>query len=246
MPLFVLAVNVVYTSARLYWEMDASIKQEIERKLQYTFKNKSLLEQAFTHSSYANQENVADNERMEFLGDAILGYITSEYLFAHFENSSEGNLSAMRSGIVSAESLSKIVDKLDLIQYLQIAHGSGANSELSHKTEANLFEAVLCAIYLDGGIACAREFVLRTIGDSLNSGTAMLKKDAKTLLQEYCQKHKYSLEYKLVGRSGPDNKPTFKYALYINGKVESFGLGASKKAAEQDAASKIVNEWRID
>ena len=226
--------------------MNKEILSEIEQKLQYTFKNKTLLEQAFTHSSYANLENLADNERMEFLGDAILGYIASEQLFENFKSSNEGNLSAMRARLVSAESLSKIVDKLGLIQYLQMVTGSGTNSELSHKTEANLFEAILCAIYLDGGVLCAKEFVLRTMGDSLRNAADMLTKDAKTLLQEYCQKRRYTLEYKSVGRSGPDNKPIFKYALYINGKVESYGMGASKKAAEQDAASKIVKEWRIE
>lgn len=219
---------------------------EIESKLQYTFSNKKLLEQAFTHSSYGNQLNLADNERMEFLGDAILDYIVSEYLFASFESSAEGNLSAMRANLVSAESLFKIVDRLGLIQYLQVVIGSGANSELSHKIAANLFEAVLCAIYLDGGLPCARQFVLCSMGDSLRNASETLKKDAKTLLQEYCQKNKYSLEYRSVGRSGPDNKPTFRYALYVNGKAVSEGVGASKKAAEQDAASKIVKEWGIE
>ena len=226
--------------------MDESKIKQIESKLQYAFGNRRLLEQAFTHSSYGNQENVADNERMEFLGDAILGYITSEQLFASFATSSEGDMSAMRAKLVSAESLRKIVNKLYFIQYLQIVNGSGANSELSHKTEANLFEAILGAIYLDGGMSCAKEFVLRTLGDDLLNASKTLKKDPKTLLQEYCQKNRYTLEYKSTGRSGPDNKPIFKYALYINGKAESFGEGASKKAAEQDAASKIVKEWRIE
>ena len=226
--------------------MDASKIKEIESKIQYVFGNNKLLEQAFTHSSYGNQENVADNERMEFLGDAILGYITSEQLFATFKNSNEGALSAMRAKLVSAESLSKIVDSLDLIQYLQIVNGSGGTGELSHKTEANLFEAILCAIYLDGGIAPARQFVLRVMDEGLRSAQDTLTKDAKTSLQEYCQKKRYTLEYKSIGRSGPDNKPIFRYALYINGKSESVGVGTSKKAAEQDAASKIVKEWGIE
>ena len=225
--------------------MDASKIREIESKLQYVFVNKNLLEQAFTHSSYGNQENVADNERMEFLGDAILGYITSEQLFASFKNSSEGALSAMRAKLVSAESLSKIVVNLDLTRYLQMVNGS-IFGELSHKTEANLYEAILCAIYLDGGISPAREYVLRTMGDSLRDAQDTLRKDAKTMLQEYCQKRKYTLEYKSVGRSGPDNKPIFRYALYINGKSQSVGVGTSKKAAEQDAASKLVKEWGIE
>ena len=226
--------------------MDATRIQEIESKLAYTFGNKKLLEQAFTHSSYANQENVLDNERMEFFGDAILGYITSEFLFQNFEDCNEGSLSAMRSRLVSAENLSRVVNRLELVPYLQRVSGSGANDALSHKTEANLFEAVLCAIYLDGGVDSARDFVLRTMGDSLKSAAKTLKKDAKTLLQEYCQKRRYTIEYKSVERSGPDNKPIFKYALYINGEVVSYGEGASKKAAEQNAADKIVKEWRID
>lgn len=226
--------------------MEKSEIQQIERKLQYTFKNKELIEQAFTHSSYGNLHNISDNERMEFLGDAVLGYITSELLYENFPHSSEGELSAMRSRLVSAESLSILVDKLDVVRHLQIVSGSGANSELSHKTEANLFEAILSAIYLDGGLPSARGFVLRTMSDSIKSASETLLKDSKTLLQEYCQKRRYTLEYRSVGRSGPDNKPTFKYEIYINGKAESIGVGASKKAAEQDAASKIVKEWRID
>lgn len=225
--------------------MEAGKIREIEGKLQYTFNDKSLLEQAFIHSSYGNQENVDDNERMEFFGDAILEYLISEYLFGAFTTSSEGALSAMRARLVSSDGLSKIVDKLDLVQYLQMVSGVSVG-ELSHKTEANLFEAILCAIYLDGGMSCAREFMFRAMSDSLQDVGKTPKKDAKTLLQEYCQKHKYTLEYKSVGRSGPDNKPTFRYALYINGKAESVGEGTSKKAAEQDAASKIVREWRID
>lgn len=227
-------------------DMDKKNLQEIERRLQYTFKNKNLVEQAFTHSSYANLEKVADNERMEFFGDAILEYLSSEYLYTHFDNLSEGDLSAMRAKLVSAEGLYPIITKLDLAQYLQVANVSVANGELSHKTAANLFEAILCAIYLDGGIERAREFVLRVMGDSLLNATDALKKDSKTLVQEYCQKNKFALEYKFVERSGPDNKPIFRYSLNIDGKPVSVGEGASIKAAEQDAARKIVEEWRID
>lgn len=226
--------------------MDTNKIQEIELKLQYAFNNKQLLEQAFTHSSYANLENVADNERMEFFGDAILEYVTSEYLFTHFSKSSEGELSAMRAKLVSADGLYPIVDKLGLMPYLLVANNSGANGELSHKIAANLFEAILCAIYLDGNLDSAREFVLRVMGASLQNAASTLKKDSKTLLQEYCQKNKLSIEYRSVGREGPDNKPIFRNALYIDGKLVSDGEGASKKAAEQDAAHKIVTKWRID
>ena len=226
--------------------MEVNVLQEIERSLQYTFNNKKLIEQAFTHSSYANIENLADNERMEFFGDAILEFLSSEFLFTKFEGSSEGDLSAMRAKLVSADGLYPIVESMGLLKYLQIANNSGANGELSHKTAANLFEAILCAIYLDGGLNAAREFVLRAMGSSLQNASDTLKKDSKTLVHEYCQKYKYPLEYKFVDRSGPDNKPLFRYALYVDGKLVSCGEGASKKAAEQDAAHKIVKEWRID
>ena len=226
--------------------MDKHVLTEIERRLQYTFKNKRLIEQAFTHSSFANQENVEDNERMEFFGDAILEYLSSEYLYTNFNGSSEGDLSAMRARLVSAEGLYPIIDSLNLVQFLRIANNATANGELSRKTAANLFEAILCAIYLDGGMESARQFVLRVMGESLQNASDTLKKDSKTLVHEYCQKHRHSLEYKFVERSGPDNKPMFRYALYIDNKLASEGEGASIKSAEQNAACKIVKEWRID
>ncbi len=220
--------------------MNGQTLNEIEVRLQYVFGNKRLLEQAFTHSSFANVENIPDNERMEFFGDAILEYLSSEYLYNRFPNRNEGELSAMRARLVSADGLYPIVDKLGLIGYLQTL-----NVELSHKTAANLFEAVLCAIYLDGGIKSARRFFLRTMKDRLQSADIFLIKDDKTLLQEYCQKNKMSLNYVFVDRDGPDNKPTFRYEIYINGKKEAEGIGPSKKAAEQAAANKLVTEWRI-
>ena len=216
----------------------------IESKLNYTFKNKTLLMQAFTHSSYANAEGVEDNERMEFVGDAILGYVVSDYLFAHYHDKSAGELTAMKSRIVSAEGLRPIVDKLGLIEHLRVANGE-TSVKKSRKIAANLFEAVLCAIYLDGGLTAAREFVLNCLGEGMNDAAKVLKDD-KTLLQEYCQLKKLTIEYKLLERCGPDDKPSFRYALYISGKQVAEGTGPNIKAAEQQAAHKIVEEWRID
>lgn len=218
--------------------------QEIERKLNYTFKNKALLTQAFTHSSYANVEQVEDNERMEFVGDAILGCVVSEYLFARNSEKSAGELSAMKARIVSADGLRPIMDKLGLLEHLRVVSGE-PTVKRSRKIAANLFEAILCAIYLDGGMTVARQFVLNTLGDALN-GAATAVKDAKTLLYEYCQSKKLPIEYKLIERSGPDDKPCFRYALYISGKQVAEGVGPNIKAAEQQAAKKIVLEWRID
>ena len=221
--------------------MDSKVISEIESKLQYHFNNKQLLVQAFTHSSYANAKSVADNERMEFFGDAILEFLSSDYLYSHFEGYNEGELSSMRAKLVSADGLYPVMDKLGIMPYLRIR-----NSELSHKTEANLYEAVLCAIYLDGGMDCAKVFFMQSMGTNLQNAARTLKKDSKTLLQEYCQKNKLDLSYKYAGRTGPDNKPTFRCELFIDGKKRTCGEGYSKKVAEQDAANKLIAEWRID
>ena len=216
----------------------------IEDKINYTFKNKALLTQAFTHSSYANAEQVEDNERMEFVGDAILGYIVTEYLFAHYSDRDAGQLSAMKSHIVSADGLRPIVDKLGLISYLRVANGV-SSVQNSRKIAANLFEAILAAIYMDGGMRPARKFVLDFLSEPISNAGKVLKDD-KTRLYEYCQLHRYAIEYKLLERCGPDDKPKFRYALLIDGKQVSEGEGPNIKAAEQQAAHKIVEEWRID
>ena len=217
---------------------------ELESKLNYTFSNKALLEQAFTHSSYANLEQIEDNERMEFMGDAILGYVVTEYLFAQFPEKNAGELSAMKSRIVSADELRPIVDKLGLLEHLRVVSGE-ANVQRSRKIAANLFEAVLAAIYLDGGMSCARQFVMNLLGDAMKDATKVAKDD-KTRLYEYCQSKRLAIEYRLLERIGPDDKPSFRYALLIDGKQVAEGTGPNIKAAEQQAAHKIVVEWRID
>lgn len=214
--------------------------EEAERKLNYRFKDKRLLVQAFTHSSVANLEGSEDNERMEFFGDAVLQYLSSEYVYSRYRHKKEGELSALRAHLVSAEALAEIVDGLGIMPYFETLNG-----DCSRKGKANLFEAVLCAIYLDGGMDSAREFFLAAAKDKLSVFDG-LKKDAKTLLQEYCQKHRLTLEYKETGREGPDNKPLFRCELYVDGKKQTDGEGYSKKAAEQDAASKLVVNWRLD
>lgn len=218
----------------------------IEQKLGYAFHDKNLLLQAFVHSSFANAENIDDNERMEFFGDAVLGFLVSECIYAKYPNCNAGQLSKIRSHIVSAEGLRPVVDRLGILQDLLVANNSAKIRTLSKKIEANLYEAVLCAIYLDGGMEQARLFVTRTLKSSLENALDGIKKDYKTIVQEYCQERKWSVAYRLEERTGPDNKPTFTYSLWVDGKKVSVGSGSSIKNAEQDAASKIVKVWRID
>ncbi len=218
---------------------------QVERKIGYTFKDKSLLKQAFVHSSYAHAENISDNERMEFFGDSILEYLSSEYIYNRYKNCDAGELSKIRASVVSADGLRPVVDKLQILDDLLVASGSQIR-KLSRKIEANLYEALLCAIYFDGGMDAARSFVLRTLKKSMDAADKSAKKDCKTLVQEYCQERKMSVSYKREEQKGPDNKPIFTYSLWIDGKKVSCGSGTSVKSAQQAAASKIVKQWRID
>ncbi len=225
--------------------MQKSDIAQIEEKLGYKFKNKAILEQAFIHSSYGNLENVDDNERMEFLGDSILSFIVSQYLFGKYPEFDAGMLSKARSSVVSAKALRPIVEKLGIIEYLCVV-GRDDVRTLSGKIFANLYEAVLCAIYFDGGLSHARQFVMNTLKDILDDiKSYSVEQDCKTLVQEYCQEHKIALEYKFDNKIGPDNQPTFYYSLWLDGKKVSSGVGANIKDAERDAASKIVKEWGI-
>lgn len=213
--------------------------QTIEQKLGYTFRNKELLYTAFVHSSYANEHNLPDNERMEFFGDAILENIASEYLYFKYKEKSAGQLSQARAYIVSAQGLKKAVRKMNIMQYLLISHGAEKAIKLSKKIEANLFEAVLCAIYLDGGYNDAKEFVLHWLKEYMDGVETKCVSDYKTILQEYAQSRRLQVKYVEAGRSGPENKPVFAYKVFLDGQEYPIGTGGNKKQA-QIAAAKIV------
>lgn len=219
----------------------------IENRLHYTFCDKQLLITAFSHSSYAKQCGVKDNERLEFLGDAVLDMVVSKYLCCKFYDCAVGSSSTMRASIVSAEGLRPVVDELDVLCFLQVANGASSIKSVSKKIESNLYEAIVAAIYLDGGLHSAEQFILSTLAASLDSLSNTEQKDSKTLLQEYCQKYKKSVpKYVISERSGTDNNPTYKYDLYVDDVYMCSGVGSSKKIAEQDAARKLVTKWRID
>ncbi|MCH5197726.1 MAG: ribonuclease III [Oscillospiraceae bacterium] len=215
--------------------------KELEEKLGYTFKNKELLSLALTHSSYANEKGKhQNNERLEFLGDSVLGFITAEYLFKAMPGTPEGELTKLRAAAVCEKSLAKFAEKIDLGKYIKLGKGelmSGGSERPSIVSDA--FESVIAAIYLDGGIASARKFVLRFIKTA--EMDVSLVTDYKTKLQEVVQRNPDEhLSYVLAAESGPAHDKTFTVEVYLNSNCISTGIGHSKKKAEQEAAKEAL------
>lgn len=216
--------------------------QELENKINYTFKNKDLLHRAITHSSYANEMHTEDgcNERLEFLGDSVLGVITAEYFFMHHKDYPEGDLTKLRAATVCEKALHKYAKQINLGDFLLLGKGeqnSGGNQRPSILADA--FEAVIAAIYLDGGVEPAKKFVLSFIEKSEREKIVL--QDYKTTLQEVIQKNpEEKLEYVLVNESGPDHNKCFEVEVHLNSNVIGKGKGKSKKIAEQQAAREAL------
>lgn len=212
---------------------------EFQYVIDYDFKQDGLLLQALTHSSYANEKRMkkhSDNERLEFLGDAVLEIITSEYLYHHFPDLPEGELTKMRASLVCEQTLAYCTKEMRLGDYLLLGKGeehTGGRQRSSILSDA--LEAVIGAIYLDGGFASAKEFVLKYILTDI--AHKQLFYDSKTILQEVVQgQNMGTMEYGLIAESGPDHAKLFTVELSIGGKPVSTGSGHTKKAAEQEAA----------
>lgn len=210
--------------------------QTIEKAIGYTFKDKKLLFNAFVHSSYANEHNIADNERMEFLGDAILDYIVSRHLYDNNPNMDAGAMSKARANVVSATGLKVVVKRLGIMQHLMMSGNAQKSASQSKKMEANLYEAIVCAIYYDGGIEQADAFITRTIGASIPQIYQAHSEDYKSRLQELCHRKRMDIEYILIDRYGPDNNPIFVCGVVIDGQTVATGKGNNKKQAETQAA----------
>lgn len=220
--------------------------KELQKYLSYTFKDEKHLMHALAHSSYANEhrnEVPGSNERLEFLGDSVLGLITAEYLFDHFRHLPEGKLTKMRAQLVCEASLFQFAQKIHLGEFLLLGHGeerSGSRNRPSIVSDA--FEAVLAAIFLDGGLDCAKRFALPFLiqGAKELQGNAQIF-DYKTTLQEIAQQNPGELiHYELIRSSGPDHAKTFEVYCYLNSNLLGKGLGKSKKEAEQMAAKEAL------
>ena len=213
---------------------------EIESKIGYTFKNKKYLNTSLTHSSYANESkgSVKSNERLEFLGDAVLSIIVSDYIFKNCPSMPEGELTKIRASLVCEKSLKEFSKQLDLGKHLMLSHGEKrSNGAQRPSILADAFEALLAAIYLDSDMETARNFVLRFIIPIINNPKPKLFKDYKTELQEIIQRNpQEKLEYVLIKETGPDHNKHFVVEVHLNSNVIGKGGGKSKKEAEQQAA----------
>ena len=214
---------------------------DFEKKIGYEFKDKKLLERALTHSSYANETGTGlDNERLEFLGDSVLGFITAEYLFEHYKDKPEGELTKKRAYAVCEKTLFGYAEKIGLGDKVLLGKGeerTGGRHRPSVISDA--FEALIAAIYLDGGIEKATEFVLPFI--EIATETKPVFKDYKSTLQEVLQQNlTEKFEYIVVGESGPDHNKEFVVEVHLNSNVIGRGKGSSKKRAEQEAAKSAL------
>ena len=220
--------------------------KELEEAIGYRFHNISLLQNALTHSSYANERwhnGLLSNERLEFLGDSVLGMLVAEYLYRSFPNRPEGELTRMRADMVCEGTLAAAANRIGLGKHLLLGHGEEQGGGRSRDSIlADAMESVIAACFLDGGLDAALEVVRRFILVEVPV-TKLHNMDYKTQLQELVQQKKnQALTYTLVGQSGPDHDKSFDVEVSLNGQVVGSGSGSSKKRAEQDAARAAIEK----
>ena len=216
--------------------------QALEKKLNYTFRNPALLSEALSHSSYANEHranHLNSNERLEFLGDSVLGFVTAEFLFTQHPDLPEGDLTRIRAALVCEQSLYEVAKKLELGRYLKLGRGEEAGGGRERTSIlADATEAVFAAVYLDGGIAEASALIHRVLLDvEREEIVEERRRDFKTSLQELIQRQADQvLSYRMIGEQGPDHAKIFQAEVLLNGESLGSGFGRSKKEAEQSAA----------
>ncbi len=217
--------------------------EELEKNIGYTFKNKELLKQALRHTSYANERNLESNEKLEFLGDSILEFLSSKYIYKNYVNLREGEMTKVRATVVCEKSLYEVAKLHNFSDFLYLGK-SEQKTEGSKRPAilADSVEAVIAAIYIDGGLEEAEKFIIENLKDAIREATKHVgNKDYKTVLQEKLQEHgEVKIEYKTIGESGPDHDKTFEAEVEVNGKFLAKGKGKSKKEAQMQAAKKAL------
>jgi len=226
--------------------------EKLEQEIGYKFKNISLLKTALTHTSYAYERKVESNEKLEYLGDSILEFVSSEYIYENYSKLKEGEMTKVRASVVCEQSLHEVAKAHNFSDFLQL----GKSERLSRKEVrpaimADSVEAVIAAIYLDGGIEPVKKFIIENLKDSVKTATKHIgQKDYKTVLQEILQKHgEVHIEYKIIKESGPDHEKNFDAEVLCDEKILATGRGRSKKQAEMDAAKNalenIKKRWNL-
>lgn len=227
--------------------MEPEILKRIERfeeKIGYSFKNKDIIFEALSHSSFANEYKHGrhSNERLEFLGDSVLSIVISEHLFKHFKHLPEGDLTKIRASLVCEKALFEFSKQISLGEFILLGKGeenTGGRNRPSIVSDA--FEAVIAAVFLDGGMETARDYVLGFIPKDLDRSSANNLQDYKTILQEIIQRNpEEKVEYVLKGETGPDHDRHFVVEVCLNSNVIGHGEGHSKKQAEQQAAKEAL------
>ena len=215
----------------------------LEKNIGYKFKNVDLLKKALTHTSYAYENKVESNEKLEFLGDSILEFLSSKYIYNNYPNLKEGEMTKVRATVVCEESLYKIANKHNFSDFLYVG-----KSEKIHQGNrkvaimADSVEALIAAIYFDSGLEEAEKFIVDNLKDEIEVASKNVgMKDHKTVLQEKLQVHgNVDIKYEIINETGPDHDKTFTAQVKLNGKVLATGTGKTKKQAEMDAADKAL------
>ena len=218
--------------------------KSLEENIGYTFKDKELLRKALTHTSYAYEHNVESNEKLEFLGDSILEFISSDYLYSNYQNLKEGEMTKVRATVVCEASLHKVAQMHNFSNFLHLGKsekntGNGVRPAIL----ADSVEAVIAAIYLDGGLEEAKKFIIENLKESIKIASQHVgQKDYKTVLQEKLQKNgEVEIKYTIIKETGPDHDNTFEAQVECNHKILAIGSGKSKKLAEMEAARRALN-----
>lgn len=222
----------------------------IESRLNYNFSDRSLLTIAFTHRSFLNENKQLDhqhNERLEFLGDSVLGLIVSEYLYRYLPSKPEGELSTLRARLVEAGSCGRYVQTLHVEEFILLGKGERLNSGRGRESIlADLFEAIVGAIYLDGGLAATKKFLFKTFGQEIQNILATPEQNWKAILQDYVQKNQQKTpSYLVLEESGPDHSKLFSIAVCVDSQTLGIGSGPSKKAAQQAAALEALKFYGV-
>lgn len=215
----------------------------LEENIEYKFHNINLLKNALTHTSYAYEHNIPSNEKLEFLGDSILEFISSEYMYKKYTDLKEGEMTKVRATVVCEKSLYKVALKHNFSDFLYLGKSeimTGGNKRPA--ILADSVEAVIAAIFMDGGLEPSKKFIIENLKDEIEIATKNVgQKDYKTVLQEELQKHgDVKIEYKIIKETGPDHDKRFEAEVCLNGKILATGEGKSKKEAEMQAAMKAL------